>query len=255
MQTTLAGWVIGTIELMAALFLVVVGSLVLATLVFFVVDRNQTRSAVLRNYPVIGRFRYWFEHLGEFFRQYFFAMDREELPFNRAQRTWVYRAAKNIDNTRAFGSTRDLRPEGTVFFVNTAFPTLDEDAVAPQPLVIGPHAREPYAHAAFFNVSAMSFGAISAPAVRALTRGAFGAGIWVDTGEGGLSPYHLEGGCALVFEIGTAKYGVRDAEGRLDDDRLDDLRPLAPETDGYARAAAAVLEATTGCARSPRIHK
>ncbi|HWU52088.1 MAG TPA: FMN-binding glutamate synthase family protein, partial [Tahibacter sp.] len=220
MQANLAGWVIGTIELMAALFLVVVGSVLLATLVFFVVDRNQTRSAVLRNYPVIGRFRYWFEHLGEFFRQYFFAMDREELPFNRAQRTWVYRAAKDVDNTRAFGSTRDLRPEGTVFFVNTAFPTLDEDAVAPQPLLIGPHAREPYAHAAFFNVSAMSFGAISAPAVRALTRGAQKAGVWVDTGEGGLSPYHLEGGCSIVFEIGTAKYGVRDEHGRLDDDKL-----------------------------------
>lgn len=220
MQSNLAGWAIDAIELMAALFLFVVGSVVLATLIFFVVDRNQTRSAVLRNYPVIGRFRYWFEHLGEFFRQYFFAMDREELPFNRAQRTWVYRAAKNIDNTRAFGSTRDLRPEGTVFFVNTAFPTLDEDAVAPQPLLIGPYAREPYAHAAFFNVSAMSFGAISAPAVRALTRGAKQAGIWVDTGEGGLSPYHLEGNCVVVFEIGTAKYGVRDDNGRLDDDKL-----------------------------------
>jgi glutamate synthase domain-containing protein 2 len=219
-QANLAGWVIGTIELMAALFLLVVGTVVLATVVFFIVDRNQTRSAVLRNYPVIGRFRYWFEHLGEFFRQYFFAMDREELPFNRAQRTWVYRAAKNIDNTRAFGSTRDLRPEGTVFFVNTAFPTLDEDAVAAQPLLIGPYAREPYTHAAFFNVSAMSFGAISAPAVRALTRGAKKAGVWVDTGEGGLSPYHLEGDCALVFEIGTAKYGVRDDNGRLDDARL-----------------------------------
>lgn len=220
MEINLAGWVIGAIELMAALFLVVVGTLVLATVVFFVIDRNQTRSAVRRNFPVIGRFRYWFEHLGEFFRQYFFAMDREELPFNRAQRTWVYRAAGNVDNTRAFGSTRDLRPEGTVFFVNTAFPTLDEDAVAPRPLVIGPYAREPYAHAAFFNVSAMSFGAISAPAVRALTRGAQKAGIWVDTGEGGLSPYHLEGDCALVFEIGTAKYGVRDADGRLDEERL-----------------------------------
>jgi hypothetical protein len=104
---------------MAVLFLVVVGTLVLLTIVFFVIDRNQTHSAVRRNYPVIGRLRHWLEHLGEFFRLYFFAMDREELPFNRAQRTWVYRAAKNIDNTRAFGSTRDLRPEGTVFFVNT----------------------------------------------------------------------------------------------------------------------------------------
>jgi glutamate synthase domain-containing protein 2 len=87
-------------------------------------------------------------------------------------------------------------------------------------VTIGPYAREPYSHAAFFNISAMSFGALSAPAVRALSRGAAKAGIWLDTGEGGLAPYHLEGGCDIVFEIGTAKYGVRTPDGRLDDDKL-----------------------------------
>ena len=83
--------------------------------VVYVIDRSQTSQAIRRNYPVIGRFRYLFEHLGEFFRQYFFAMDREELPFNRAQRSWCYRAAKNIDNTTAFGSTRDLKRQGAIF--------------------------------------------------------------------------------------------------------------------------------------------
>ena len=90
----------------------------------------------------------------------------------------------------------------------------------PSRVRIGPYAREPYDHAAFFNISAMSFGALSAPAVRALSIGAAKAGIWLDTGEGGLAPYHLKGGCDLVFEIGTAKYGVRTADGKLDDGKL-----------------------------------
>lgn len=114
----------------SALFVFMIGLIVLAVIVLFFIDITQTRSAIRRNYPVVGRFRYFFEHIGEFFRQYFFAMDREELPFNRAQRSWAYRAAKNIDNTVGFGSTRDLRPTGTVMFVNCPFPTLGVDAVA-----------------------------------------------------------------------------------------------------------------------------
>ena len=104
---------ISLIEVLVQIFIFVLGVAVLFVLILYVVDRNQTSHAIRRNYPVIGRFRYLFETLGEFFRQYFFAMDREELPFNRAERTWVYRAAKNTDNTTAFGSTRDLRPVGT----------------------------------------------------------------------------------------------------------------------------------------------
>ena len=78
----------------------------IALLLLYLIDRNQSRHALRRNYPVLARFRYLFEHLGEFFRQYFFAMDREEMPFNRAERSWVYRAAKKVDSTIAFGSTR-----------------------------------------------------------------------------------------------------------------------------------------------------
>jgi glutamate synthase domain-containing protein 2 len=213
-------WLVVTIEVLTTLFMLALVLFALLLVVTWVVDRNQTANSVLRNYPVIGHFRYWFQHLGEFFRQYMFAMDREEQPFNRAERTWVYRASKNADNTLGFGSTRDFSSEGTPFFVNAAFPEMAREHVEPRPLTIGPYAREPYSHAAFFNISAMSFGALSAPAVRALSRGAAKAGIWMDTGEGGLAPYHLEGGCDLVFEIGTAKYGVRTADGRLDDDRL-----------------------------------
>jgi glutamate synthase domain-containing protein 2 len=219
-STGFSHWLVVLVETFALLFVMLLVIAILVVMVVWVVDRNQTHNSVLRNYPVVGHFRYWFLHLGEFFRQYLYSSDREELPFNRAQRMWVYRAAKNSENTNAFGSTRDLRGEGVPFFVNAAFPALGDHHVEPKPVRIGPYAREPYDHASFFNISAMSFGALSAPAVRALSFGAAKAGIWMDTGEGGLAPYHLEGGCDIVFEIGTAKYGVRTPDGKLDDQKL-----------------------------------
>ena len=205
---------------MAGLFIFTVGTVVLVAVTLFIMDVTQTKHAIRKNYPVIGRFRYLFEHLGEFFRQYFFALDREEMPFNRAERAWVYRAAKGVDNTVAFGSTRDLKPVGTALFVNCAYPTLEEDAVHAASVVIGPDCPTPYTTKSFFNISGMSFGAISKPAVLALSNGARMAGVWMNTGEGGLSPYHLEGGADLVFQIGTAKYGVRDQQGNLCDEKL-----------------------------------
>ncbi len=189
-------------------------------------DVTQSRQAIRRNYPVIGRFRYFFEHLGEFFRQYFFAMDREELPFNRAQRSWVYRAAKDLNNTVAFGSTRDLQRPGSVLFVNCPFPTLSQDAVPPKTITIGADCKQPYTTASLFNISGMSYGAISRSAVRALSLGAKKAGCWMNTGEGGLSPYHLEGGCDIVFQIGTAKNGVRDLDGHLSDEKLHEIAAI-----------------------------
>jgi len=195
-------------------------AILLLITIFYVLDRTQTKHAVRRNYPIIGRFRYWFEHLGEFFRQYFFAMDREEMPFNRAQRSWVYRAAKNLDNTIAFGSTRDVRIEGSVMFVNAPFPPLTDEAEPASEIVIGQHCKYPYRTNSVVNVSGMSYGAISKPAVQALSHGAKEAGCWLNIGEGGLSSYHLEGDCDLVYQIGTAKYGVRDLEGNLSKEKL-----------------------------------
>jgi glutamate synthase domain-containing protein 2 len=211
------------LQIMSTLFIFVIGALAVLIIVWYIQDVTQTKQAIRRNYPVIGRFRYFFEHLGEFFRQYFFAMDREELPFNRAERSWAYRAAKNVDNTVAFGSTRDLRPAGTVLFVNCPFPTLDEDATPIKPITIGPHCSKSYTTNSLFNVSGMSFGALSAPAVTALSHGAKSAGAWMNTGEGGLSPHHLSGGCDIVFQIGTAKYGVRDSEGKFSDEKLKEI--------------------------------
>ena len=213
-------FLLSTLEVLAAVFIFTVGLGFIAIVFIYVIDRNQTAHAVRRNYPVIGRFRYIFEHVGEFFRQYFFTIDREELPFNRTQRSWCYRAAKNVDNTAAFGSTRDLRVNGSVIFVNCPYPTLTEDAVEPDPVTIGPNCRLPYCTASLVNISGMSYGAISRPAVQALPKGAQIAGCWMNTGEGGLSDYHLEGGGDIVFQIGTAKNGVRDLEGNLSDEKL-----------------------------------
>ena len=208
------------LSFLATLFVVLLGVGFLGVLVLFVIDRAQTEDAVRRNYPVIGRFRKIFTELGEFFRQYFFAMDREEMPFNRAQRDWVARASKGRDNTIAFGSTRNLTQVGTPIFVNAPFPPLEEQAAKTEPLQIGPFCKTPYMAPSFFNISGMSYGALSKPAIRALSIGAEKAGVWLNTGEGGVSKYHLEGGCDLIYQIGTAKYGVRDLDGNLSDDKL-----------------------------------
>ena len=211
---------LSALSFLTNLLIFLLGLGILAVIVMYIVDVTQTSHAIRRNFPVIGRFRYIFEELGEFFRQYFFALDREEMPFNRAQRSWVYRAAKGVDSTVAFGSTLNLTPPGTPIFVNCPYPTLEEDATKAHEVVIGPDARRPYAARSIFNISAMSYGAISKPAVLALSNGSRMAGNWLNTGEGGVSPWHLEGGADLVFQIGTAKYGVRNEDGGLDDDLL-----------------------------------
>lgn len=214
------GFAVHALELLAYVFVFLIGAVLLAAGALFVIDRRQTKDAIRRNYPVIGRFRHIFSELGEFFRQYFFAMDREELPFNRAQRDWVGRAAEGQGNTIAFGSTRNITVPGTPIFVNAPFPKLDADFAKSAPLEIGPTARVPYHAPSIFNISGMSYGALSKPAVQALSRGAAEAGVWLNTGEGGVSPFHLEGGCDIVFQIGTAKYGVRAPEGGISDDKL-----------------------------------
>ncbi|PCJ93015.1 MAG: FMN-binding glutamate synthase family protein [Porticoccaceae bacterium] len=220
MGTTVMGWVNAVQNFLAAAFVILLCVGLIVVVVIYILDVSQTTQAVRRNYPVIGRFRYLFEHMGEFFRQYFFAMDREELPFNRADRSWVYRAAKNVDRTLAFGSTRDLRPPGSIYFVNCAYPTRGEDAVAISPITIGADCDQPYTTKSLTNISGMSYGALSKPAIQALSYGAAKAGCWLNTGEGGMSSYHLEGGCDIVFQIGTAKFGVRDEQGNLCDERL-----------------------------------
>lgn len=211
---------------MSTLFVFAVGMLVLLAAIAFLIDLFQTNDAVRRNYPLIGRFRHLFTTLGEFFRQYFFAMDREEMPFNRAERDWVYRAARGKKNTIAFGSTKSLSPVGTPIFVNCPFPLLDEEVPEPADIVVGPHTKNPYSPQSLVNISAMSYGSLSKMAVKALSKGAARANCWLNTGEGGLSPHHLSGGCDIIFQIGTAKYGARTHDGELSDKRLKTLAAM-----------------------------
>ena len=199
-------------------------ALVAVLFYWFVQDITQKKHTVLRNYPVIGRLRYLLEKQGEYFRQYLFAGDRDEMPFNRATRGWVYRLAKDEGGIIGFGSTNDLREPGSIIFVNAGFPVLEEDRVQTPGLVIGAgYCRQPFLARSIVNVSGMSFGAISQPAVQALSRGAALGGCWMDTGEGGLSPYHIEGACDVIMQIGTAKYGVRNHDGSFSAERVREL--------------------------------
>src|SRR3954468_6765120 len=206
----------------------VFGFIVVATLVvWFIQDVTQKKHTVLRNYPVIGRLRYLLEKQGEYFRQYFFMNDREEMPFNRATRGWVYRLAKDEGGVIGFGSTNNTNEPGSILFVNAGYPVLDEDRLPTPPLMIGEgYCEHPFEAKSIITISGMSFGAISEPAVRALSRRAREAGCWMDTGEGGLSPFHLGGGCDVMMQIGTANYGIRDAHGKFSPERAREIAAL-----------------------------
>ena len=203
----------------------ILGLSLIGLLVFwFIQDITQKKHTVLRNYPLIGRLRYFFEKQGEYFRQYFFAGDRDEMPFNRATRGWVYRLAKGEGGIIGFGSTIDLREPGSIIFVNAPFPVLEEDRLPTPPLIIGEgYCRFPFEARSVVNISGMSFGAISQPAVQALSRGAEMSGCWLDTGEGGLAPYHLEGQADVIMQIGTANYGIRNHDGTFSPARAKEL--------------------------------
>jgi glutamate synthase domain-containing protein 2 len=187
-------------------------------------DTRQTQHAILRNFPIVGHFRYFSESFGEYMRQYQYLPDWVERPFNRLERAWIYRTAKGISNLVSFGS--EASP--SFAFRPAAFPILDEEKIDWPArrigIATGPGAcREPYDAPSFFNISGMSYGALSHAAVSALSRGAKMAGVWLATGEGGLAKYHLDGGCDVIMQIGTAKYGVRDEHGNLSDSRLRDI--------------------------------
>lgn len=193
-------------------------------------DSSQVEHALLRNYPLVGHMRYTLERLGKFFRQYWYSNDNEEKPFSRATRSQVYRMAKNISNVLSFGSTSDLKPE---FFVNSMFPLEHGDEDIHRQLVVGKDCEKPFIQKKLISISGMSFGALSGNAISALSKGAAMAGITLNTGEGGRpSKYHLskeilsseidylEHNGGIVLQIGTANFGYRTENGRLDYDQL-----------------------------------
>ena len=207
------------LQILCLLFLFAIGLVFAIIAIIFTIDVSQTKDAVRRNYPVLGRFRGLFSKLGEFFRQYFFAMDREEMPFNRAERDWINHVSDHGSETVPFGSTRSLAP-GAAIFANGMFPKLDGEHSPKPPFIIGPDTANPYSPKSFFNISGMSYGALSKPAVQALSHGAQLAGCWLNTGEGGVSPFHLEGECDIVYQLGTAKFGARNDDGTLNPEKL-----------------------------------
>ena len=200
--------------------LIVLGLAATVVVIVAVRDLTQRRHTLRRNFPVIGRIRYLLEELGQPLRQYFFAGDLDERPYNRVTRSWVYASAKGQNNLVGFGSQRNHDQLGSMHIVPSMYPTLtDRDSMAapPRPRVIGARRPQPYQPRRFANISGMSFGALSANAVRALSGGAKLAGCYMSTGEGSLSQYHIEGGGDILYQIGPAKFGCRTPDGRFDD--------------------------------------
>ncbi|WP_191859930.1 FMN-binding glutamate synthase family protein [Hanstruepera ponticola] len=201
----------------------------------------QKRHTISHNFPIIGHIRYLFESIGPEIRQYFVANNREELPFNRIERSWIYASAKKENNYEGFGTDRDIYAHQHIFINNAMMPfKIDKNhpnyldkTFLPCAKVMGLHnkRKKPYRPASIINVSAMSFGSLSAKAVESLNKGVKMAHAYHNTGEGGLSPYHCNGG-DVIFHFGTGYFGVRDENGDFSIEKLVDMVEKTP----YIRA-------------------
>ncbi len=184
-------------------------------LVIWVNDVVQKRSAIRRNFPVVGNFRYLFEFIRPEIQQYFIANDEEERPFNREIRSVIYRRAKNVRDTIPFGTSKDIWKVGYTWVSHSLSPKAVEDVEA-RIIIGGKNCKQPYS-ASRLNISGMSFGALSANAIKALNKGAKIGGFAHNTGEGGLSSYHLQGG-DIIFQLGTGYFGCRDEDGNFSEE-------------------------------------
>ena len=174
-------------------------------------DLLQTRHAVLRNYPISAHLRFLLETMRPEMRQYFFEGEKDGMPFSRDKRAVVYQRAKMVLDKRPFGTQYDVYAEGFEWARHSIMPR--PRATAPFRLKVGgPDCPRPY-DASIYNISAMSFGALSPNAVRALNKGAKAGNFAHDTGEGGFSPYHRENGGDLIWEVGSGYFGCRNRDG------------------------------------------
>jgi len=244
--------------MLVAIFGIIISILLISAIVFIVYliffDRKQKMHSILRNYPLLGRVRYFLEKIGPELRQYWFNSDDEGKPFSRKEYEHIVKSSKYKRDAIGFGSTRDFEQEG-YYIKNAMFPKLseememdsdvvtmtnryllirdplftqreekletdksfayllrDEDAV-----VIGPETKHPFVAKGLVGMSAMSYGSLGKNAITALSKGiAMAKGSWMNTGEGGLSPYHLEADADIIMQIGPALFGIRDNEGELD---------------------------------------
>jgi len=174
-------------------------------------DMVQTPHTIRRNFPFVGRFRYLLEAVRPEIHQYFIESNSSGRPFSRELRSLVYRRAKNVTDTLPFGTEYDLYAIGYQW-MNHSLCALEPPEIPPRVRIGGPACTQPY-EASVLNVSAMSYGALSRNAILALNRGAKLGGFYHNTGEGGLSPHHLEGGGDLCWQIGTGYFGCRDQQG------------------------------------------
>jgi glutamate synthase domain-containing protein 2 len=175
-------------------------------------DVLQTKRTILRNFPILGHFRYLLEFFRPEIQQYFIATDIEERPFSRDTRSLIYQRAKNVRDTVPFGTDKNLYEIGYTWVLHSLAPKPGVE-VQQRIVVGGPLCTQPYS-ASRLNISGMSFGALSARAIMAMNEGAKIGGFAQNTGEGGLSIYHLRGG-DIVFQIGTAYFGCRDEQGHF----------------------------------------
>ena len=184
-------------------------------------DLLQTKHSILRSYPIAGRLRFLLEEIRPAIRQYFFEDDKDGRPFSRDKRAVVYQRAKMNVDKRPFGTQADVYEEGYEWLSHSLFAR----PVCTEPFHVsvgGPDCKQPY-HISALNISAMSFGALSANAIRALNAGAKKGGFAQDTGEGGLSPYHRENGGDLIWEIGSGYFGCRTPQGDFDPARFEEV--------------------------------
>jgi glutamate synthase domain-containing protein 2 len=188
-------------------------------------DATQKTHAILRNFPVIGHFRYLLEAISPEIQQYFIESNTSGRPFSRDLRALVYRRSKNVNDTHPFGTQRDIDGEDYTALRHSIYAKspLEEDL---RIIIGGPDCRQPYS-ASVFNISAMSFGSLSANAVLALNQGAKKGNFYHNTGEGGISPHHLQGG-DLCWQIGTGYFGCRDEHGFFSDERFRE-KAILPE--------------------------
>ena len=194
-------------------------AIVVLLLCLAVYDVTQKRHSILRNYPVLGHFRFLLEDIRPELQQYFIERNWDGRPFDRDVRSSIYQRAKDVKTEQPFGTERDVDEPGYEYLVHSTKP-VDVPEAEPRVSIGGPHCTQPYSMA-LMNVSAMSFGALSANAIMALNSGARLGGFAHDTGEGGLSTYHRQGG-DLVWEIGSGYFGARTEDGDFDPARFRD---------------------------------
>ncbi|MBJ7338984.1 FMN-binding glutamate synthase family protein [Mycolicibacterium sp.] len=211
-------WIVAVVAALATAFVswwwVAPAAVLLALAALGTWDLVQTRHTILRVFPIIGHVRFLMELIRPEIRQYFIESNTEATPFDRETRDLVYERAKGTKGDEPFGTERDVNAIGYEFLRHSIRAHV-ADTLDPRVRLGGPDCAQPY-DIAMLNVSAMSFGALSANAIEALSAGAARGGFAHDTGEGGISPYHLRGGGDLIWEIGSGYFGCRDADGRFD---------------------------------------